>query len=138
MNGAESVMSAGGLGRYGEALVKGVGGNTPAPQMTQMQQMLGQISRQTIANAMAISPPSREEVETAKREAAGVERQLMRNGQVEQAERLRTQMGGMLPGITAPANPNALPPTSPNPNALQVHFMNGAESLTRTAIACGV
>jgi hypothetical protein len=115
MNEAQMFMTARGPGSYAQALSNVVGGTTPSPQMVQMQQMLGQISRQTIANAMAISPPSHEEVETAKREAAGVERQLMRNGQVEQAERLRTQMGGMMPGMTAPANPNALPPTSPNP-----------------------
>ena len=115
MNETQMFISARGPGSYAQALSNVVGGNTPTPQMIQMQQMLGAISRQTMANAMAISPPSHEEVETAKREAAGVERQLMRNGKVEQAERLRTQIGGMMPGITAPANPHALPPTSPNP-----------------------
>ena len=115
MNEAQMFMSARGPGSYAQALSNVVGGNTPTPQMIQMQQMLGLISRQTIANAMAISPPSREQVETAKREAVGVERQLMRNGKVEQAERLHAQMGGMMPGMTAPANPLTLPPTSPNP-----------------------
>ncbi|MDO8433074.1 MAG: MlaD family protein [Candidatus Binatus sp.] len=115
MNEAQLFISARGPGSYAQALSKVVGGNTPTPQMIQMQQMLGMISRQTIANAMAISPPSRQEVETAKREAAGVERQLMRNGKVEQAERLRTQIGGIMPGMTAPTNPLAIPLTSPNP-----------------------
>jgi len=39
----------------------------------------------------------------------------MRNGKSEQAERLRASMGSMMGGMTAPINPTALPPTSPNP-----------------------
>jgi hypothetical protein len=80
-----------------------------------MANMLAQISRQTVANAVAIAPPTQEQIDREKREVAGVERQLRRNGKTEQAERLRTQLGNMMPGVTAPANPIALPPTSPNP-----------------------
>ncbi len=115
MNEAQMFMSARGPGSYAQVLSNVVGGNTPTTEMVQMQQLLAQISRQTIANAAAISPPTREQLETARREAVGVERQLMRNGKTEQAERLRAQMGGLMPGITAPANPLSMPPTSPNP-----------------------
>ena len=115
MNEAQMFMSARGPGSYAQALSNVVGGNAPSPEMVRMQQMLAQISRQSIANAVAISPPTREELDTARREATGVERQLMRNGKTEQAERLRAQMGGLMPGMTAPANPLAMPPTSPNP-----------------------
>ena len=115
MNEAQMFMSARGPGSYAQALSNVVGGNTPSPEMVRMQQMLALISRQSIANAVAISPPTRAELDTARREATGVERQLMRNGKTEQAERLRAQMGGLMPGMTAPANPLAMPPTSPNP-----------------------
>ncbi len=86
MNEAQMFMSARGPGSYAQALSNVVGGNTPSPEMVRMQQMLAQISRQSIANA-----------------------------KTEQAERLRAQMGGLMPGMTAPANPLAMPPTSPNP-----------------------
>src|ERR1039458_4486109 len=95
-----------------------VGGSAappPSPATVQMTQLLGQISQQTLASAIAISPPTREQLEQGKRDALGVERQLRSNGKVEQAERLRAQMGSMMGGITAPVNPTALPPTSPNP-----------------------
>ena len=49
-------------------------------------------------------------MEQAKREALGVERQLMRNGKVEQAERLRASMGSMMGGMTAPVNPHRAAP----------------------------
>ena len=80
-----------------------------------MTQLLAQISQQTLASAVAIAPPTAEQIEQAKRESLGVERQLMRNGKIEQAERLRASMGSMMGGMTAPVNPTALPPTSPNP-----------------------
>jgi hypothetical protein len=118
MNETQMLMMARGPGSYAQALGNFVGGNSappPSPQATQMANMLSQISRQTIANAVAIAPPTQEQIDQEKREAAGVERQLRRNGKTEQAERLRTQLGSMMPGVTAPANPIALPPTSPNP-----------------------
>ena len=118
MNETQMLMMARGPGSYAQALGNFVGGNSappPSPQAAQMANMLSQISRQTIANAVAIAPPTQEQIDQEKREAAGVERQLMRNGKTEQAERLRTQLGSMMPGVTAPANPIALPPTSPNP-----------------------
>lgn len=64
---------------------------------------------------MASSPPARSQFNEARREAAGVERQFIRNGMTEQAERLRTQMGGLMPGVKAPVNASRLPLTSPNP-----------------------
>ena len=118
MNETQMFMMARGPGSYAQALGNFVGGNSappPSPQAVQMANMLSQISRQTIANAVAIAPPTQDQIDQEKREAAGVERQLMRNGKTEQAERLRTQLGSMMPGVTAPANPIALPPTSPNP-----------------------
>jgi hypothetical protein len=39
----------------------------------------------------------------------------MRGGKTEQAERLPAHRGSLMPGVTAPVNPMALPPTSPNP-----------------------
>ena len=118
MNETQMFMMARGPGSYAQALGNFVGGNSappPSPQAAQMANMMAQISRQTIANAVAIAPPTQEQIDQEKREVAGVERQLMRNGKTEQAERLRTQLGSMMPGMTAPANPMALPPTSPNP-----------------------
>jgi MlaD protein len=118
MNETQLFMIARGPGSYAQALGNVIGGSTsppPSPQVTQMTNMLAAISRQTLANAVAISPPTQEQIDQAKREATGVERQLLRNGKTEQAERLRAQMGTMMPGVTAPANPTTLPPTSPNP-----------------------
>jgi hypothetical protein len=89
----------------------------PAPSQStvQMTQMMAAISQQTLATAVAVAPPTQQQIDEAKRESLGVERQLMRNGKSEQAERLRASMGGMMGGMTAPINPTALPPTSPNP-----------------------
>ena len=118
MNETQLFIMARGPGSYAQALGRVVGATTappPSPATVQMTQLLGQISQQTLASAIAISPPTREQLEQGKREALGVERQLRRNGKVEQAERLRAQMGSMMGGITAPVNPTALPPTSPNP-----------------------
>jgi len=120
MNEVQMFMTARGPGSFAQALGKATSftqstSPPPSPATVQMTQMLGQISQQTLATAVAIAPPTPEQMEQAKREALGVERQLMRNGKVEQAERLRASMGSMMGGITAPVNPTTLPPTSPNP-----------------------
>ncbi len=118
MNEAQLFMMARGPGSFAQAVGRVAGASTappPSPATVQMTQLMAQISQQTLATAVAISPPTRDQLEQAKREALGVERQLMRNGKAEQAERLRAQMGSMMGGITAPVNPTALPPTSPNP-----------------------
>lgn len=118
MNETQLFMMARGPGSFAQALGQAAGATPappPSPATMQMAQLLGQISQQTLATAVAISPPTREQLEQAKREALGVERQLMRNGKIEQAERLRAQMGSMMGGMTAPVNPATLPPTSPNP-----------------------
>jgi hypothetical protein len=119
MNEAQMIMTARGPGSFAQALGN-VAGSSPTPpppsaSTVQMAQLLAQISQQTLASAVAIAPPTPEQIEQAKRESLGVERQLMRNGKIEQAERLRASMGSMMGGITAPVNPTALPPTSPNP-----------------------
>jgi hypothetical protein len=98
--------------------VANMGSSTaPAPSQStvQMTQMMAAISQQTLATAVAVAPPTQEQLDQAKKESLGVERQLMRNGKSEQAERLRASMGSMMGGMTAPINPTALPPTSPNP-----------------------
>ena len=118
MNETQLFMMARGPGSFAQALGNAASATTqppPSPATVQMTQLFAQISRQTLANAVAIAPPTPEQIETAKRESLGVERQLIRNGKIEQAERLRSQMGSMMGGITAPVNPTALPPTSPNP-----------------------
>jgi len=118
MNEVQMFMTARGPGSFAQALGKVAGSATqppPSASTVQMTQLLGQISQQTLATAVAIAPPTQDQIDQARREALGVERQLMRNGKVEQAERLRASMGSMMGGITAPANPMALPPTSPNP-----------------------
>ena len=118
MNEVQMFMTARGPGSFAQALGKVAGSSTtppPSASTVQMTRLLAQISQQTLASAVAIAPPTREQLEQAKREARGVERQLMRNGKIEQAERLRASMGSMMGGITAPVNPSALPPTSPNP-----------------------
>jgi hypothetical protein len=118
MNETQMFMAARGPGSFAQALGN-VAGSSPAtptsPATVQMTQMFAQISQQTIANAVAIAPPTQEQIDQAKHEALGIERQLMRNGKSEQAERLRASMGSMMGGITAPVNATALPPTSPNP-----------------------
>jgi hypothetical protein len=113
---AQMFITARGPGSYAQALSNLTGGNTapPSAATVQMQQLMSQISQQTMANAASI-PAGRYEIDKTRRELAGVERQLTRNGKIEQAERLRTSMGSLMPGLTAPANPLALPPTSPNP-----------------------
>lgn len=118
MNEVQMFMTARGPGSFAQALGNAAGATTsppPSASTVQMTQLLSQISQQTLATAVAIAPPTQSQIDEAKREALGVERQLMRNGQVEQAERLRASMGSMMGGITAPVNPTGLPPTSPNP-----------------------
>jgi hypothetical protein len=118
MNEAQMFMTARGPGSFAQALGNVAGPSTttpPSASTVQMTQMLAQISQQTLATAVAIAPPTQEQIDQAKHEALGVERQLMRNGKIEQAERLRASMGSMMGGITAPVNPTTLPPTSPNP-----------------------
>ncbi len=117
MDEAQMFMTARGPGSFAQALGNAAGSSTttPSPQTVQMTQMLAQISQQTLATAVAIAPPTQEQIDQAKHEALGVERQLMRNGKIEQAERLRTSMGSVMGGITTPVNPTTLPPTSPNP-----------------------
>jgi len=120
MNEVQMFMTARGPGSFAQALGKAANftqSTQPPPSATTVQtmQLLTAISQQTLATAVAIAPPTPDQMEQAKREAVGVERQLMRNGKVEQAERLRASMGSMMGGMTAPVNPNALPPTSPNP-----------------------
>jgi hypothetical protein len=117
MDEAQMFMTARGPGSFAQALGNVAGSSTtpPSPQTVQMTQMLAQISQQTLATAVAIAPPTQEQIDQAKHEALGVERQLMRNGKIEQAERLRASMGSMMGGVTAPVNPTTLPPTSPNP-----------------------
>ena len=118
MNEVQMFITARGPGSFAQALgnVAGMSSSPPPSASTvQMTQLMAQISQQTLATAVAIAPPTPDQIEQAKREALGVERQLMRNGKVEQAERLRASMGSMMGGITAPVNPMALPPTSPNP-----------------------
>jgi MlaD protein len=118
MNEVQMFMAARGPGSFAQALGKVAGASPtppPSPATVQTMQLLAQISQQTLASAVAISPPTRDQLEQARREALGVERQLTRNGKVEQAERLRASMGSMMGGITAPVNPTTLPPTSPNP-----------------------
>lgn len=118
MNEAQLYIIARGPGSYAQALQHVVGGNTPpppSPAVLQMQQMMAQISQQTLAAAAATSPATRYQMNQAAREAAGVERQLLRNGKSEQAERLRATVGGTMPGLSAPANPLALPPSPPTP-----------------------
>jgi hypothetical protein len=118
MNEVQMFMTARGPGSFAQALGKVAGSSTqppPSASTVQMTQLLGQISQQTLATAVAIAPPTQDQIDQAKREALGVERQLMRNGKAEQAERLRASMGSMMGGITAPVNPMALPPTAPNP-----------------------
>jgi MlaD protein len=118
MNEAQMFMTARGPGSFAQALGNAAGSSPSSPpsaSTVQMTQMLAQISQQTLATAVAIAPPTQEQIDQAKHEALGVERQLMRNGKIEQAERLRASMGSMMGGITAPVNPTTLPPTSPNP-----------------------
>jgi hypothetical protein len=118
MNEVQMFIAARGPGSFAQALGN-VAGSSPAtppsPAAAQMTQMFAQISQQTLATAVAIAPPTQEQLNQAKHEALGVERQLMRNGKIEQAERLRASMGSMMGGITAPVNATALPPTAPNP-----------------------
>jgi hypothetical protein len=118
MEEAQMFMTARGPGSFAQALGNFAGPTTstpPSPSTVQMAQLLGQISQQTLASAVAVAPPTQEQLDRARHEAQGVERQLMRNGKIEQAERLRASMGSVMGGMTTPVNPTALPPTSPNP-----------------------
>jgi hypothetical protein len=120
MEETQMFMTARGPGSFAQALgnVAGPGpstSTTPSPSSAQLGQMLAQISQQTLANTVAIAPPTQEQLDRAKHEAQGVERQLMRNGKIEQAERLRSSIGSLMGGMTTPVNPATLPPTSPNP-----------------------
>jgi hypothetical protein len=118
MEEAQMFMTARGPGSFAQALGNFAGPTTstpPSQSAVQMTQLLAQISQQTLASAVAVAPPTREQLDRAKHEAQGVERQLMRNGKIEQAERLRSSMGSVMGGMTTPVNPTALPPTSPNP-----------------------
>jgi len=118
MNEVQMFMTARSPGSFAQALGN-VAGSSPSPppsaSTVQTMQLLSQISQQTLATAVAIAPPTPDQIEQAKHEALGVERQLMRNGKIEQAERLRASRGSMMGGMTAPVNPTTLPPTAPNP-----------------------
>jgi len=70
------------------------GSNIVQPSTTtqQMQQMFSQITQQTAAMAMAMSPPSQAAVAAMQSDAKAVERQFNRNGKPDQAAKVQEQM----------------------------------------------
>jgi hypothetical protein len=69
MNDTQLLMMARGPGSYAQAQGRVAGGTStpPSPEVAQMTNLRAQISCQTIANAMAVSPPTQEQLEQAKR-----------------------------------------------------------------------
>src|SRR5260370_36688737 len=66
MNEVQMFMTARGPGSFAQALGNVAGSSTqppPSPATVQMTQMFAQISQQTLANAVAIAPPTQEQID---------------------------------------------------------------------------
>ena len=98
MNQVQLIMMSRGPGSLATALSNASGAfpgsNIVQPSTTtqQMQQMFSQITQQTAAMAMAMSPPTRADVAAMQSDAKAVERQFNRNGKPDQAGRVQDQM----------------------------------------------
>jgi hypothetical protein len=110
-----------GGGSYGQALADFLkplsappppGAPSPAA-VAQMQSLLMQLSQRTIAAAAASSPMTQAQLEQMRREAAGVERQLRRNGKTAEADRLKQQIDATLGGVGTPPNTLTIPSSKP-------------------------
>jgi len=90
------------------------GSNVVQPSTTtqQMQQMFSQITQQTAAMAMAISPPTHADVATMQTDAKAVERQFDRNGKSAQAAKVQDQMTQIQTTYGIKVAPPAPPPPS--------------------------
>ena len=75
----------------------------------QMQSLFTQLSQRTIAAAAASSPLTHAQLDQMRREAEGVERQLRRNGNTAQADRLQQQIDATLSGVGTPPNTLTIP-----------------------------
>jgi hypothetical protein len=82
--------------------------------VAQMQTLFTQLSQQTIASAAASSPVTNAQLERMRREAEGVERQLRRNGNNAEADRLQQQVGVTLSGVGTPSNTLTIPRANPS------------------------
>ena len=86
----------------------------PDPATAQMQSLFAQLSQRTIAAAAAGSPITQMQLVQMRREAEGVERQLRRNGQTAEADRLRQQIDATLSGVGVPPNTLTIPRANPS------------------------
>src|SRR5271155_853035 len=89
------------------------GSAPPSASAAQMQSLFTQLSQQTIAATAGSSPIAHAQLDQMRREAEGVERQLRRNGNTAEADRLQQQVGAPLGVVSTP--PNTL--TVPRPNS---------------------
>jgi hypothetical protein len=111
-------LAARGPGSYGQMiadLLKPLNAPSapPSPAEAQMQSLLNQLSQRTMAAAAASSPATQARLDQTRREAQGVIRQLRRNGNSAQADRLQQQVDTTLSGVGTPANTLTIP--RPNP-----------------------
>ncbi|MGO9056276.1 MAG: hypothetical protein ACLQU2_02660 [Candidatus Binataceae bacterium] len=90
------------------------GSAPPSAAAAQMQSLFTQLSQRTIAAAAASSPLTHAQLDQMRREAEGVERQLRRNGNTAEADRLQQQIDATLSGVGTPPNTLTIPrvPTS--------------------------
>jgi hypothetical protein len=111
-------MAARGPGSYGQMLADllkplNAPAAPPSPTDRQLQSLLTQLSQRTMAAAAAGSPAAHAQLDQMRREADGVIRQLRRNGQTEQADRLQQQVDATLSGVGTPSNTLTIPRTNP-------------------------
>ncbi|HEY2104176.1 MAG TPA: MlaD family protein [Candidatus Binataceae bacterium] len=111
-------LAARGPGSYGQMiadLLKPLNAPSapPSPAEAQMQSLFNQLSQRTMAAAAASSPATQAQLDQTRREAQGVIRQLRRNGNSAQADRLQQQVDTTLSGVGTPANTLTIP--RPNP-----------------------
>jgi hypothetical protein len=78
-----------------------------------MQSLFNQLSQRTMAAAAASSPATHAQLDQMRREAQGVIRQLRRNGNSAEADRLQQQVDATLSGVGTPANTLTVPRTNP-------------------------
>jgi hypothetical protein len=111
-------LAARGPGSYGQMiadLVKPLNAPSapPSPTEAQMQSLFNQLSQRTMAAAAASSPATHAQLDQMRREAQGVIRQLRRNGNSAEADRLQQQVDATLSGVGTPANTLTVPRTNP-------------------------
>jgi MlaD protein len=81
----------------------------PSPASAELQESLMRLSADSLAVAAASSPATHIQLDQLGREAAGLERQLRRNGKAAQADRLRDSVERLLARSSSPSSASSAP-----------------------------